>query len=179
VYEKAETKGRQALLRFRANQIANYEALHHYYFWHHDTDPKYIYYISQSKNFEEWYNSRKNDQDPIYKDFEEKTTFTSHVFEEKNYDKYSIWDYEEDNKMKINENDNKNVEQKNKVDIEKEIKNDDDIEVIKEDIKTVETVEKEIKDDDVEAIIKDIKKIGIENMKNMNEIVGRLLKSLN
>ncbi|RGB29765.1 hypothetical protein C1646_766205 [Rhizophagus diaphanus] len=32
VYEEAATKGRQALLRFRANQIANYEALYHIHF---------------------------------------------------------------------------------------------------------------------------------------------------
>ncbi|POG75697.1 uncharacterized protein OCT59_015485 [Rhizophagus irregularis] len=172
VYQKAETKGRQALLRFRANQIANYEALHHYNFWPYEPDPKYIYYVSQSKIFVEWYNSRKNDQDPIYSDFENKSTYTKHVFEEKNYDIHSIWDYEEDNKMKINKNDdkNKNVKQKNKVDnIEKEIKNDDNIKDIK----------KDIKDDDIEAIKEDIKKIGIENMKNMNDIIGRLLKTLN
>ncbi|RGB23908.1 hypothetical protein C1646_773828 [Rhizophagus diaphanus] len=178
VYQKAETKGRQALLRFRANQIANYEALHHYNFWPYEPDPKYIYYVSQSKIFVEWYNSRKNDQDPIYSDFENKSSYTKHVFEEKNYDIYSIWDYEEDDKMKINKNDDKNnVKQKNKVDnIEKEIKNDDDIKDIKKDIKKIE---KEIKDDDIEAIKEDIKKIGIENMKNMNDIIGRLLKTLN
>ncbi|CAB5370471.1 unnamed protein product [Rhizophagus irregularis] len=85
---------------------------------------------------------------------------------------YQKAETKEDNKMKINKNDdnNKNVKQKNKVDnIEKEIKNDDNIKDIK----------KDIKDDDIEAIKEDIKKIGIENMKNMNDIIGRLLKTLN
>ncbi|PKB96310.1 hypothetical protein RhiirA5_435045, partial [Rhizophagus irregularis] len=54
VYERAANKGRQALLRFRAKQIADYEALHHIHIWPHEPDPKYIYYIGKSKNFEEW-----------------------------------------------------------------------------------------------------------------------------
>ncbi|RIA87165.1 hypothetical protein C1645_828188 [Glomus cerebriforme] len=93
VYEKAATKGRQALLRFRANQIANYEALYHIHFPPIEQDPKYIYYIGQSKNFETWYESRKNDG-PIYKDYEEKSTFTKYIFEEKDYDRFSIWEYD-------------------------------------------------------------------------------------
>src|SRR5579871_2084276 len=86
VYKKAEKKGRQALLRFRANQIANYEALYHVHFPPLEHDPRYIYYIGESKNFESWYEDRKND-DAIYKAFEAKSTFTKYVFEEKDYDK--------------------------------------------------------------------------------------------
>ncbi|CAG8453561.1 13580_t:CDS:10 [Rhizophagus irregularis] len=82
VYEEAATKGRQALLRFRANQIANYEALHHYYFSSHDYDPKYIYYIRRSEHFETWYEDRKNDG-PIFKDVEKKSTFAEFVFKDK------------------------------------------------------------------------------------------------
>ncbi|PKY56958.1 hypothetical protein RhiirA4_448878 [Rhizophagus irregularis] len=90
VYEEAAAKGRQALLRFRANQIANYEALYHIHFPPIERDPKYIYYIGQSKNFETWCEDRKDDG-AIYKGFEEKSTFTKFVFEEKDYDKFSIW----------------------------------------------------------------------------------------
>ncbi|POG75683.1 hypothetical protein GLOIN_2v1475233 [Rhizophagus irregularis DAOM 181602=DAOM 197198] len=100
VYEEAATKGRQALLRFRANQIANYEALHHYYFSSHDYDPKYIYYIRRSEHFETWYEDRKNDG-PIFKDVEKKSTFAEFVFKDKVYDKFSIWKYDDDDDIKI------------------------------------------------------------------------------
>ncbi|PKY56127.1 hypothetical protein RhiirA4_476196 [Rhizophagus irregularis] len=79
VYEEAATKGRQAL--FRANQIANYEAFYHLHFPPIEHDPKYIYYIGQSKNFETWRENRKDDG-AIYKGFEEKSTFTKFKIEE-------------------------------------------------------------------------------------------------
>ncbi|UZO23169.1 uncharacterized protein OCT59_015513 [Rhizophagus irregularis] len=99
VYEKAEIKGRQTSLRLRANHIADYEALHHINFWEPEPEPKNIYYFGQSKNFEEWYNTRKN-QGSIYKEFEEKSTFTKHIFKESDYDKISIWKYDENDIMK-------------------------------------------------------------------------------
>ncbi|GBB88710.1 hypothetical protein RclHR1_15290001 [Rhizophagus clarus] len=89
VYERAANKGRQALLRFRARQIADYEALHHIHFWPHEPDPKYIYYVGKSKNFEEW--SKKTEQCVIYKDFEEKSTYIKYNFQKADYDDYSIW----------------------------------------------------------------------------------------
>ena len=95
VYARAETKGRQTLLRHRANQIADYEALHHIHFWEIEPDPKYIYYVGQSKNFEGWYDIRKGDQGEIYKEFEEKSTFTKPIFKDANYDHVSIWKYDE------------------------------------------------------------------------------------
>ncbi|RGB26308.1 hypothetical protein C1646_770586 [Rhizophagus diaphanus] len=95
VYETANTKGRQALLRFRANQIANYEALNQVHFPQIKPDPKYIYYICRSKHFETWYESRKNDG-PIFSDFEKKSTFSTFVFEEKDYDEFSLWKYDID-----------------------------------------------------------------------------------
>ncbi|CAB4389908.1 unnamed protein product [Rhizophagus irregularis] len=76
VYEKADTKGRQTLLRYQANHIADYEALQHIHFWKHEHDPKYIYYFGQSKNFEDWYNKKK-EQGPIYGELKEKSTFTN------------------------------------------------------------------------------------------------------
>ncbi|GBC09935.1 hypothetical protein RclHR1_09210004 [Rhizophagus clarus] len=97
VYERAENKGRQALLRFRANQIADYEALEKFHFRPPEPEPKYIYYIGQSKNFQEWYQMRKNDQDEIYKDFEVKSTIISQAFKDVNYNDFSIWKFDDDN----------------------------------------------------------------------------------
>ncbi|CAI2171840.1 19309_t:CDS:10 [Funneliformis geosporum] len=94
VYEETVTKGRQALLRYRANQIADYEALCHIHLWPHESDPKYIHYIGQSKNFENWHKSRKEDQGTIYKDFEEPPTFIKNAFKRSTYDEYSIWQFE-------------------------------------------------------------------------------------
>ncbi|RIA84913.1 hypothetical protein C1645_858515 [Glomus cerebriforme] len=101
VYERAETKGRQTLLRYRANYIADYEALHHIHFWRPEPEPKHIYYFGQSKNFEEWYKSRKYDRGAIYKDFEEKSTFTRRIFKQEDYDKVSVWKYDDNIKANI------------------------------------------------------------------------------
>ncbi|PKY50669.1 hypothetical protein RhiirA4_531052 [Rhizophagus irregularis] len=99
VYEKAEIKGRQTLLRRRANLIADYEALHHIHFWEIEPEPKHIYYFGQSKTFEDWYVTRKNDQGAIYNDFEEKSTFTKRNFEKRDYDDHSIWSYDDDHSI--------------------------------------------------------------------------------
>src|SRR5256885_11620847 len=93
VYTKAATKGRQALLRYRARQIADYEALHHIHFWPHEPDPNYIYYIGRSKNFEEWHRSRELDQDIIYKEFENK--FKPNPFKKIVKDQFSIWKFDD------------------------------------------------------------------------------------
>ncbi|GBC04565.1 hypothetical protein RclHR1_05740007 [Rhizophagus clarus] len=94
IYEQAATKGRQALLRYRARQIADYEALYHIHLRPHEPDPKYIYYIGRSKNFEEWQESRKNDQDIIYKGFENKSKIN--IFKKFVDDEFSIWKYNDD-----------------------------------------------------------------------------------
>ncbi|CAB4410857.1 unnamed protein product [Rhizophagus irregularis] len=103
VYEEAKIKGRQTLLRHRAIIIADYEALHHIHYWKHEPDPKHIYYFGQSKTIEEWYDSRKHDRGAIYKGFEEKSTFTKYIFKERNYDKRSIWVYEDNIESEIEE----------------------------------------------------------------------------
>jgi hypothetical protein len=99
VYERAANKGRQALLRFRARQIADYEALHHVYIWPREPDPKYIYYIGKSKNFEEW--SSKREQCVIFKDFEERSTYIKCSFQEADYDNNSIWEYKKSDKCNM------------------------------------------------------------------------------
>jgi len=78
-------------LRLRARQIADYEALHHIHFWPHRQDPKYIYYIGQSKNFEEWSESRVGERCEIYKDLEEKSTYIKYKFTKFDYDDVSIY----------------------------------------------------------------------------------------
>ncbi len=150
VYEKAETKGRQTLLRNRANLIADFEALHHIHYWNHEPEPKYIYYFGQSKNFEEWYDTRKDDQGAIYKGFEEKSTFTKRLYKESNYDKRSIWVYDDNieseiEKIKIMKNDLKvNIEYlTKKLDDSKngKKKSDDEINEINKKIKEIENIE--------------------------------------
>ena len=43
----------------------------------------------------------KNDQGPIYKDFEEKSTFPRHLCKKSDYEKFSIWIYDNDIKTNI------------------------------------------------------------------------------
>ena len=99
MYEDAETKSRQTLLRYQAIKIADYEALYHTGLWNDEPEPNYIYYIGQSKHFETWYKNIKKEGGIIYKDFEEKCSFTKHVCKNADYDNISIWKY----KYEINE----------------------------------------------------------------------------
>ena len=64
--------------------------MHHIHFWDQELEPKHIYYIGQSKHFEEWYNKRKNNQDTIYKDFEERSTSIKFNYKKTSYDAFSI-----------------------------------------------------------------------------------------
>ncbi|RGB25303.1 hypothetical protein C1646_821113 [Rhizophagus diaphanus] len=131
VYEAA-TKGRQALLRFRANQIANYEALYYLYHIHFppiECDPKYIYYIGQSTNLETWCEDRKDDG-AIYED----------------YDKFSIGVYDDDDDIEIEINNIKKMK-KNLNDIIDNLlnklndqKRDDNAEKIDKKIKEIENI---------------------------------------
>ncbi|EXX58916.1 hypothetical protein RirG_193500 [Rhizophagus irregularis DAOM 197198w] len=93
-YEKAEANGKQTLLRNRANHIADYEALYHINFRNPEPEPNYIYYFGQAKYFEEWYNTRKDDdKSAIYEGFEEISIFTRRVYKGMDYDKFSILKY--------------------------------------------------------------------------------------
>jgi len=112
-----ETKGKRALLRFKARQIADCEALHHFHFWS-QPEPRYIYYVCRSKKFEKWYKSIKDDQGAIYEDLEEKSTSKYiNCFKESTYDEVSIW------KFAVVKNKKGKSAKDNKVEaIEKEIK---------------------------------------------------------
>jgi hypothetical protein len=116
------------------------------HFWEHEHDPKYIFYFGQSKNFEEWYNKIK-DQSPIYKEIEDKSTFTKRIFEDevKNFDKYSILKFDDNidiefesikNKKNDLNDDIENLSQKihdniDNDEIEKKIKEFEEIEIRK------------------------------------------------
>ncbi|CAB4387556.1 unnamed protein product [Rhizophagus irregularis] len=140
VYEEAATKGRQALLRFRANQIANYEALYHIHF------PPI---------------EHRKDDGAIYKGFEEKSTFTKFVFEEKDYDKFSIWVYDDDDDIEIEINNIKKM----KKDLNDNIDN------------LLNKFNDQKRDDNAEKIDKKIKEI--ENINNINGTIELLIKKLN
>ncbi|CAB4421728.1 unnamed protein product [Rhizophagus irregularis] len=99
VYESVTATSRLILLRHQANFIADYEALHHIHLWSPEPEPKHIYYYSQTKTIEEWYNVRKDGPGLIYKDIEEKF-IGKHVFKEKDYDKFSILECNDDNNIK-------------------------------------------------------------------------------
>ncbi|CAB4421703.1 unnamed protein product [Rhizophagus irregularis] len=69
------------------------EALYQLYFSIPKPEPKHIYYFSQSKNFEEWCNTKKGEQNVIYEDFE--VTSTSVIFKENDYDEHSHLNYDD------------------------------------------------------------------------------------
>lgn len=146
-------------MRFRANQIANYEALYHIHFPPVERDPKYIYYIGQSKHFETWYDDRKDDG-AIYKDFEEKSTYNKYVFEEKDYDKFSIWVYDDDDDIDIEINSIKKI----KKDLNDNIDN------------LINKLKDQRRDDNAEEIDKKIEEI--ENINNVNGTIEHLIKKL-
>ncbi|PKC62810.1 hypothetical protein RhiirA1_464629 [Rhizophagus irregularis] len=79
VYENAETKGRQTLLRHQANHIADYEALHHIHFWGHEH------------------------QGAIHEELEAKSTFMKQIYKKKCFDERSIMKYNDCFKSEIKE----------------------------------------------------------------------------
>ena len=159
MYSEAAKKGRQALLRFRANLIANYEAIYPIHFPPIERDPKLIYYTGEAMNFDSWYKDRKNG-DAIYKFFEAKSTFTKFVFEDKDYDKVSIWkyiDYDSINKeISIIESKKEDINNsmENLIIILNDQKSYDNIEVIDKKISDIKSTGKGI-NDSMESLIND------------------------
>ncbi len=113
VYERVETKGKRAFLRFKARQIADCEALHHFHFRFREPEPKYIYYMCHSKKFEKWYKSIKDNQSAIYEDLKEKS-ISKYIdcFKESTYDEDSIWKFDNDNVEKDKTKDRETIEKK-------------------------------------------------------------------
>uniref|UniRef100_U9SSB2 Ion transport domain-containing protein n=1 Tax=Rhizophagus irregularis (strain DAOM 181602 / DAOM 197198 / MUCL 43194) TaxID=747089 RepID=U9SSB2_RHIID len=124
-----------------------------------------IYTTAETK--EEWYATRKDEQGAIYKDFEEKSTFTKRTYKERDYDKYSILVYEEDIKVEIEKI--KNMKNDVNVTIEYLIKKLYDIKSKVDDNKTDDDDDDD--DDGNIEIMEDIEK-------NINDVVERLLKKL-
>ncbi|PKY52149.1 hypothetical protein RhiirA4_469605 [Rhizophagus irregularis] len=140
VYEEVTAKSRQILLKHRANFIAEYEALHHIHFSNPEPEPKFIYYLGQPRNFEEWSVAKKRNEGAIYDDFEENSVFIQRIFKERNYDKFSIWKYDDDNNIKERIENFKNIGNDMSDNIEYLIDKIKEIENMKIDLKS--TVEK-------------------------------------
>ncbi|CAG8581005.1 17961_t:CDS:10 [Funneliformis caledonium] len=85
VYAEAYTKGRSALLRFRAESISDYEALEQIYFDPPVPEPKYIYYLGKSKSYKDWdskVRSRESENNKLYDYYEEKMIDTVLPYED-------------------------------------------------------------------------------------------------
>ncbi|CAG8601813.1 13824_t:CDS:10 [Funneliformis caledonium] len=96
VYSEAYKKGRVGLLRFRAESISDYEALEEIYFYPKSPEPKYIYYLGESKSYKEWDSNvkkRETEQVKLYNAYEEKMIEDQLPSMEKDDDNESWWDY--------------------------------------------------------------------------------------
>ncbi|PKK74275.1 hypothetical protein RhiirC2_739177 [Rhizophagus irregularis] len=98
VYEEAAEKGRDALLRYRATLISDYEALEDIRFWPPEPDPQFIFYVGHSKSVEEWTEDRKQFKGCMYQKYENKASYKRYKFQEDSNDKYSLLKYEMDKK---------------------------------------------------------------------------------
>ncbi|CAG8467528.1 19860_t:CDS:10 [Rhizophagus irregularis] len=98
VYEEAAEKGRDALLRYRATLISDYEALEDIRFWPPEPDPQFIFYVGHSKSVEEWTEDRKQFKGCMYQKYENKASYKRYKFQEDPNDKYSLLKYEMDKK---------------------------------------------------------------------------------
>jgi len=98
VYEAAAKKGRDALLRYRATLISDYEALEDIRFWAPEPDPQFIFYVGHSESFEEWSEDRKHFKGCIYQRYENRASYKKYKFQENQNDKYSLLKYEMDKK---------------------------------------------------------------------------------
>src|SRR6266540_4050610 len=74
VYSEAYEKSHDALLKFRAISISEYESLEKIYFYPPSPEPKYIYYLGESESYGEWdtnVKKREADQTKLYTVYEE------------------------------------------------------------------------------------------------------------
>jgi len=105
VYSEAYEKGRVALLRFRAELISDFEALDEMYFYPPPPEPKYIYYLGESKSYEKWdakVKERETGQKKLYNDSEEKMIERKLPYKEKDVDNESWWNYDYKNENGCN-----------------------------------------------------------------------------
>ncbi|CAB4429799.1 unnamed protein product [Rhizophagus irregularis] len=91
-YEAVKEKSRQILLKYKANRIADYEALNHVHlFSNPESQPKYIFYHGLPESYEKWYNIRKDDSKSVI--YDNTKEFNFEKFKISDYDQYSIWKY--------------------------------------------------------------------------------------
>ncbi|CAG8502577.1 9378_t:CDS:10 [Funneliformis caledonium] len=98
VYGEAAEKGRDALLRYRATLISDYEALEDVRFWPPEPDPEYIFYVGHSRSFEDWSEGRKDFRGCMYQRYENRASYKKYKFKEDPSDKFSLLKYEMDKK---------------------------------------------------------------------------------
>jgi len=102
VYSEAYEKGRVALLRFRAESISDYEALDDINFYPPPPEPKYIYYLGESKNYDEWdanVKRREAEQKKFYNIYEEKMIETKLPYKEEEEEDESWWESNEEDSL--------------------------------------------------------------------------------
>ena len=112
MFGKAEAKGQHACLRFKAEMIADYEALEHkkFYFWKTPNEPKYIHYVGHTDNFDQWKEKSQNRRGCIFKRYEKKADFIQYDFDDNDLDhkEGSLWYFEKKKENKSVDNDNGN-----------------------------------------------------------------------
>jgi hypothetical protein len=110
VYAEAFEKGRVALLRYRAELIADYETLDEIHFFYPPSEPEYIYYLGKSKSYDTWEGIvKKRELKKIYEDLESKMNKTRLSFKEDGDDENSFLNYKEV-KEPVNKYENINIE---------------------------------------------------------------------
>ncbi|CAG8644699.1 3160_t:CDS:2, partial [Funneliformis mosseae] len=98
IYSDAHVQASNALLRFRAENISDYEALDDVHFLPLTPDPKYICYVGRSSSYETWKNLSNAKSHTLYHKYEEKITEIKGLYEVENLeDKNCLWKWDDGN----------------------------------------------------------------------------------
>ncbi|RIA89799.1 hypothetical protein C1645_824254 [Glomus cerebriforme] len=97
IYSEASTQANNALLRFRAESISDYEALDDIHFLPLDPDPKYIFYLGRPSCFNNWKETcDKKKNEKLYSVYEERIAESKDVFIKENLKvRNSLWDWDD------------------------------------------------------------------------------------
>ncbi|CAG8634316.1 13168_t:CDS:10 [Rhizophagus irregularis] len=100
IYSEADTQANNALLRFRADSVSDYEALDDIHFLPLEPDPKYIFYLGTPSCLNTWKEiSDKKKDIKLYSKYEEEIAEIKDLFVEKNLDvENTLWDWDDNNK---------------------------------------------------------------------------------
>ncbi|CAG8588354.1 13911_t:CDS:10 [Funneliformis caledonium] len=97
IYSDAHVQASNALLRFRAENISDYEALDDVHFLPLTPDPKYICYIGRSSSYETWKKLSNAKSHTLYHKYEEKITEIKGLYEVENLeDKNCLWKWDDE-----------------------------------------------------------------------------------